>query len=219
LDDISENAVLKPVRFALLLLVSASLASAGAFSYTGTFTQDDDVSYMSFLMTAYGSVTIQSWGFGGGTNAAGVVIPSGGFASVLTLISPDDSVYSDSGSGGCGGCNVDPVFGGTSDAYINLLLDPGLYRVAITELDNGPAGAAWSDGLTRAGQGNFTEAFGYVGGPSAPFVLMDDGSKRTGAWAVDISGDYAEAAVPEPASLALAALGLALLLAPRRRPS
>ncbi len=201
---------------ALTFLLAPPVAQAAALSVTGIFVQDDNVAYIPFVVGSYGQVTIQTWSFGGGVNAAGTAIPSGGFATVLTLIFPDDSIYSDDGSHACGSCNIDPVFGGTSDAYINLFLDAGTYRVALTQLDNVPVGPSWTDGVTRSGQGNFTQDFAYSGGPSAPFLLFYDGSKRNGNWAVDIVGEDVQEQIPEPASLALAALGLVLLAASRR---
>jgi hypothetical protein len=100
---------LAPVALVVLLL--AGTAFAGVISCTGSFTYDDDAQLLTFNLAASGSVTIQTWSFGGGVNAAGQTIPAGGFAPVLTLIYPDDSIYSDDGSHGCGACNPDPVFG------------------------------------------------------------------------------------------------------------
>ncbi len=207
-----------------LALVSGVPSPAAQLSYVGTFTQDDDLAYIPFVVSADGSVSIQTWSFAGGVNAQGTAIPAGGFAPVLTLIFPDDTVYIDYGLYGCGSCTFDPQFG-YADAYISLFLNAGVYRVAITQMDNVPKGPFWSDGLTRAFDpaapyltgASFTNDFQVAGGPSAPFLYYLQGDlKRTGTWAVDVTGDFVGAAVPEPASLALAALGLALLLSARR---
>jgi len=210
--------IFRSISLALLVLLCAGTGSAVPLSYVGAFNQDDAVQYLFFNVAAPGTVTIQTWSFGGGTNSAGQVIPDGGFAPVLTLILPDGTVAtSDFGLFGCGNCNPDPSLG-YGDAYINVPLpEAGQYIVALTEYDNLP-GSTLSDGFSRSGQGNFTAEFANPydpNPPQAPFLdYWGDGAKRTGSWAVDISGD--EVMTPEPASVALVAVGLVLLFAPRR---
>src|SRR5689334_1345629 len=62
----------------VLSCFSAGVASAGNFSFVGTFSQDDQMEF--FLLTApTASTIIRTWGYAGGTNAASSVIPAGGF--------------------------------------------------------------------------------------------------------------------------------------------
>jgi hypothetical protein len=70
-----------------LLAASAIGLSAESFSYTGTLNSPESVFETTFNLAAAGSVTLQTWGFGGGTNAAGQVIAPGGFDPLLTLFS------------------------------------------------------------------------------------------------------------------------------------
>ena len=66
---------------------SASCVTTGtAISCTGSLSSPEDVFTDSFIATG-SSVTIQTFGFGGGTNAAGQVIPAGGFDSLVALFS------------------------------------------------------------------------------------------------------------------------------------
>jgi hypothetical protein len=69
------------LSFLLLLLLPAIPVAAGAFSYSGMFTQDDDVTLIPFTVTAGSLVTIQTWSFGGGVNANGDTIAAGGSPS------------------------------------------------------------------------------------------------------------------------------------------
>lgn len=53
------------------------------------------------------------------------------------------------------------------------------------------------------------------GDPNATFIDIN-GSQRTGHWALDLSLDGSVSQVPEPASVALLAAGLALFALRRR---
>jgi hypothetical protein len=70
---------------AAVAIVSASPIFADSFSYTGHFTQDDDVVMFDFDLPAATSVTLRTWSFAGGMNAAGTLIPDDGLAPVLSL--------------------------------------------------------------------------------------------------------------------------------------
>lgn len=75
------------MRACLLLsaLVFALNAYAGSVSYTGTFATPEDTLEETFSLASTSNVQIATWGFGGGTNAAGTVISSGGFDPLVAL--------------------------------------------------------------------------------------------------------------------------------------
>ena len=74
----------------------AGTARAAAFSFTGTFTTDDQLEIFSFVADSTSAV-MRTWGFAGGTNAAGTLIPDGGFDPVLSLYGPDLSLLPSTG--------------------------------------------------------------------------------------------------------------------------
>ena len=74
-------------RFGFVILafcLSIGVAAAGNFSFTGTFSQDDQLQV--FLFTAPSASTLlRTWSYAGGTNAAGQVILPGGFDPILSV--------------------------------------------------------------------------------------------------------------------------------------
>jgi len=62
------------VTFLMLFSVAGV---AGSFSFVGNFINDNDVQLFSFTLLAPGTVTVQTWGYGGGTNAAALLIAAG----------------------------------------------------------------------------------------------------------------------------------------------
>jgi hypothetical protein len=58
----------------------------GSFTNGGTPTPEDAFTY-TFKTLAPEVITVQTYGFGGGTNAAGAIIPAGGFDSLVALFS------------------------------------------------------------------------------------------------------------------------------------
>ena len=170
---------------------------ADIFSFSGTFSQDDDVQLFTIVLNSDKTLTVQSFGYGGGTSNAGSV-PAGGFATELSLYDASglQEIEAQDTTGGtapsaCGPRNIDSVTNFCFDAYITGPLLAGTYILALTEQGNdGPS--FFPDGFPQAGNGNF------AGGFLDPF----DSEQRTNAWALDITGaDSAEipAAVPEPA--------------------
>jgi hypothetical protein len=63
------------------------VTTGGEVSATGTFAVPQDVFLDTFTLPGSAAVTVQTFGFGGGINAAGSVIPSGGFDSFVGLFS------------------------------------------------------------------------------------------------------------------------------------
>jgi hypothetical protein len=68
-------------------IVWACTTSSGAISCTGTAGTPEDVFLESFTLTSSETITVQTYGFGGGTNAAGATTLPGGFDSLVALFS------------------------------------------------------------------------------------------------------------------------------------
>lgn len=193
----------KAVFTLALLIFGTEAATAGSFSFTGNFNQDDDVKFFTFSIAAPATTTLQTLSFFGGVNAAGDTITGGGFVPFLHLW---DSAGTDLGG-------VEPS---TGDAvYTTLLNSAGSYIVALTENANKaigdlPGGVLDPNQFDHFGQGNFTGS--EFNPPSTGPFFAPDGSQRTSNWALDIKFvDSAQAAgaVPEPGTLVLAAAGMA----------
>lgn len=77
---------------------SSSLATPDSLSVQGTLASPTDVFELTFTVGGSGSqdITVQTWGFGGGTNAAGNLIAPGGFDPFIGLFvgtGPSASVF------------------------------------------------------------------------------------------------------------------------------
>jgi len=206
-------------------LLAAGTVSAANFSFTGIFGQDDQLEVFLFSNPS-GTVTLRTWSYAGGTNAAGQVIPSGGFDPVLSLFDATGGLNAlspliDFNNDGPGVAN-DPVTGDAFDSLITISgLNPlGTYALVLSESDNTPVNSTFGDGFTRDGQGNFTSPF-CLGSGSA-FCDIVSGAQRNGNWAVDILGvrtatDTNAPTVPEPGSMLLLGAGMTGLAVLRRR--
>jgi hypothetical protein len=198
---------------ALLFLSAIALphpARADSFPFTGTFTTDDQVQLFNFTLATTEEVTFQTWGYGGGTNAASDVIAPGGFESLLSWFGPDGSSIGDSSAYGCGAGNVYQF--DCLDAYADPTLGPGTYTLALTVWENSSLGDGnpgdLALGFQYAGQPNFTAA-----GSCTQFCDGDE-NQDNGNWSVDIVGaDSASmlSSTPEPVTMLLAGCGLALI--------
>src|ERR1700742_3084344 len=96
----------RTLLFAMLILIVMAPVRWGTahFSFNGTFTSDTDIQFFTFTLNAdTPGVTILTWSAGGGTNAAGTVIPAGGFVPDLSFFMSDGTEMNPAVSpGNCG---------------------------------------------------------------------------------------------------------------------
>jgi PEP-CTERM motif-containing protein len=213
----------------LAMAVAASSAQAANLSFVGTLAHDGSVALRSFDVSAPSLVTLRTWSYAGGTNAAGVLIDRGGFDPILTLFDSAGVWVAENDDGGQNPDTswkipADAVTGKHWDAYLEASLAPGAYVVSVTEFYNHvrriqtPPNLA--DGFSRGPLDDYTPALAASFRQSCPgqhtafvdlsTVAGDGGCQRTNAWAVDIlnvNGPIG-AQTPEPSSIALLGLGL-----------
>jgi len=203
--------------FVLVTILSAVCAAAD-FSFRGTFTDINQVQYVTFTVSAGADVVIVSRGYAGGTNSAGVLTPGGGFDPVLALFQGTGGsalLYDRNDDDfGCAHVARDSVNQQCYDVYLHekgtLLdtstliggLDPGTYTVALMNYANFAYGPTLADGFTNKG-GAF-DCFGN-NRTVVPGAFQDcDGNTRTGDWALDIKGvDTAQMAPAAPTPLSI----------------
>lgn len=206
--------------FILVLLLSAGVASASNISFTGTFSQDDQLEIFQFTAPS-NNVTLRTWSYAGGINANGQIILAGGFDPVLSLFDATGGLLSSSPlvatNDDGAGVAIDPSTGNAFDSLLNLTTLAGsTYILVLSQYDNLPNGPDFGGGFSQQGAGNFTPGEFGCGGVS---FCDPSPAQRTGNWAVDIDGvgaasDLSASSVPEPRSTTLLAagiLGLALL--------
>jgi hypothetical protein len=154
------------------MVLASAPAQAANLSFTGTFGTNPDT-LQSFFFTADGTstVTIRSYGYGGGTNDRGTAIGSGGFDPVLTLFNNTTGAYV---------LDRDDDIG--LDFNLVQKLAAGSYR-AVLSVQGDYANGAFPGGNFSAGFNTGTSFFG-----------------RTSAYAVDILNvnNTTSTAVPEP---------------------
>ena len=211
-----ENRVPAILILAAGLIIPTGVASANNLSFTGAFTTDDQSQSFTFNLAGSTSIVARTFGYAGGTNAAGTAIAAGGFDPWLSLFDGSGNLLASVDNGTCGQVGTDPVSGACLDSYIAQTLGAGSYTLILTESDNQPAGTSLSDGFTRTGQGDFTaSAFGCASGPFCDV----NGLNRTGDWAVDIDnvGGTQGAGVPEAPAVLPLGLSLIVFTLMRRR--
>lgn len=198
---------------AILVALCATASSAGAVntSYTGQFIYDNDVQLFNFTVGALSTVTMRTYSYAGGVNAAGETIARGGFDPIFTLFNSAGDLIGEQDDSTCAKVGVDAVTRKCWDISYTAKLDVGNYTAAIQQYNNFATGSNLADGFA------FQDAqFQNLRGG---FIDEMD-IKRNGNWAFDILNVNAPAAVqavPEPGSLWLMGAALAGLTTWRRR--
>ena len=228
--------MIKNVMALLCLLTAGTVSlSAESLSYTGTLGSPESAFETTFTLTANDTVTFQTWGFGGGTNAASQAIPAGGFDPLISLFDgpvstatmavdglgnplADSDALSNSTWSPVGNCPPagTVTIGSTSecgDDYMQVSLLAGTYTLVLTDANYIPE-AVDDNGLLSEG---FIDLTGGV------FQTCDAGSVNcispNGNYAVDIVSDQPDldtTVTPEPSTLTLLSAGLAVLAGFRR---
>lgn len=218
------------VSVSVVVLILALAVHADTTSYTGTLASSDTTVQFLITLASAGTVTLQTYGFGGGTNGAGNVIAPGGtdpFLAIFSGTGNSASILTD-GSANPFGTSLDltnygnpdflgcppagaPVYGGSAqcgDITMSLSLSAGAYTVLLSDgqyianavFDNGTLGEGFTD-LTAS---NFCNV--NINGVDCT---------NSGAYALDITTPSAP--VPEPATLALCTGGLAVVWRRKRK--
>jgi hypothetical protein len=209
--------------------VAACFAMQAAYgatvSYAGNLASPEDASAaITVNMAIAGSLDLQTWGFGGGINAASTVILAGGFdpfvgvfagtgPTALFIDGTSDVLSNYSSFEGCPPAGLVDIGGAVcGDVYMSLPLAAGTYTVLLTDGLYIPAAVFEINGMLGDGFFDFTGgAFQTCNG--------SDCVTDTANWALDITTPQIEESVPEPAGWWLCGMGLiGLSAASRRRP-
>jgi hypothetical protein len=201
---------------AAVLFLGALPVSASTIVFQGTFTSDDQVALFGFTVNGNQPVTIQSYGYAGGTipgSPSAITFPSGGFAPNAILFDQTGTeILSDNG-GHCGTTGADAVTGNCDDPFVRDVLNPGRYTLALAVWDNVPVDGLLAGGFQHDGQAGFTCAeFGQPGNFCDVTTAL--GTVRTGSYAIAVSGQ--SVVTPEPATLLLFPGGCLLGLLSRK---
>lgn len=111
----------KLLAVASVLVLSAVPIRADIMSLTGSLANADDVYTTTFTLTSVSEIDIQTWGYAGGTNASGTVIPEGGFDPAVALFlgaGPSATLYDFNDDGACPPGNLDSVSGFCLDSTL-----------------------------------------------------------------------------------------------------
>jgi hypothetical protein len=175
------------------ILLQAAPVKAANFSFSGNLANANAKPTFNFTTDGTSTVTIQSFSYGGGTNAAGATIATGGFDLNLALFD----------AAGNGVDERDDIGLNNLDFKYTGVLAKGNYQAIIFANGNYPNGA-------------------YPGGKLADgFTNTGDLFGRTSAYAFDIlnvtSASAASTAVPEPFSIVGTLIGGTVAMRMRKK--
>jgi hypothetical protein len=198
----------------LSILVTAVRADTTT-TYTGTLATEESTVDIALNLSSASNVTLQTFGFGGGTDALGNVFAAGGVDPFLAIFNSSGNILTSGGNPygtsaiqtnyssfqGCPPANL--VGGGVGCGDITLSipdLAAGLYTVVLTD------GQYFANAIFD--NGNLSEGFTDFTGGTSNFCDTI-GLNCTGVYALDVTtSPMATTGVPEPATFPLLALGL-----------
>jgi hypothetical protein len=205
---------------AVCLLSAAAICSAGTASYTGTFTSPEDIFIDVPILATAGSITLQTYGFGGGVNGAGTTILPGGFDPFVALFqgtgdsaplldgTADNLANYTSEPSACppaGLVTIGSVGGQCGDVQLVFTgLAAGSYTVWLSDANYTPIAIDETAGLLGDGYSDLTGGF-------LPFTTCYDVNNcntDTANWAIDVTTSESGAQTPEPSSFVLVGFGL-----------
>jgi hypothetical protein len=222
LRSTTEGQIMRANGF-LVAACFAMQAVAGTVSYTGTLASStDSTTQITVTLADPGTLGLQTWGFGGGTNAASAVIPAGGFDPFVGVFAGtgNTAIFIDGTSdiltnytAGCPPAGTVDIGGQTcGDVAMSLSLAAGTYTVLLTDGPYIPnavfeTGGTLGDGFTDFTGGVFQTCNTTVAGTTC--------ITPTANWALDITTP--DTTAPEPGGLWLLGTGLIVLGAAYRR--
>jgi len=222
---------LKCLVLTAMLVFGASAARAdSSSSFVGTLASPEDFFSMTLTIPSDTDVTLQTYGFGGGTNQAetpidpggtdpfvGLFLGTGNGATFINGTSLDLSNYSS--FIGCPPANSVSNFGGTTCGDVTMLfpsLAAGTYTVLLSDgqfipLAAAGGGTTLGDGFLDLTGGQFCNIADFTNG------VETDCPNTSGAYALDIITNSSSPTVAEPSSMLLLTAGLFGVIGIRRR--
>ncbi len=210
---------LSAVFFAGMLHFSSNAVAVSTdFDFSGIFAFDNDVELLSFNLESDSNVTIFSSSWGDDLGDGDGWVERGGFDPSLGIWNSSGELLRRQDDGNIEGTTqsggVDYTYG-IWDVFIEIFLTAGDYTASITQYSNFAESKFLNGGFEHDGNTDFTFDNGY--GPE-PFFngvwgISDpnsDPDPRTGVWEFHILAveSASQLQVPEPATIALIALGL-----------
>jgi hypothetical protein len=204
-------------------LLAATNCTASIISYIGTLASPEDYFQTTATLSVPGTLTLQTYGFGGGTNGNGASIASGGFDPLVAVFDntgglidgTSDVLTNYTSFAGCppaGLINIGAIKNQCGDIELSLSLGTGTYTIILSD------GAYIPYALF--GGGNLSDGFADLTGGFTPLQTCADEvncNNDTNAWALDVTTPGGTSA-PEPGAMGIAGIGLlSMALAARYR--
>jgi hypothetical protein len=190
-------------KLLVVFVLTAAYAFGTSVSDVGNLNANDANDFVLFQLKldVTSNLNIQTWGYGGGTNAAGAGIAPGGFAPYVSLFQGGGNGATFLASNDSGLCPPGNPVPACEDATLNINLAAGTYTVALSVFEN----MSFAENL-----GSGTLGDGFIG--LGNYYDAVSGIVRTSDYAIDITS---VGIVPEPSTVALV-IAAALILFTQR---